>query len=153
MITIANLYYQYPGASKQVLQGVQLSIEQGSLFGLLGPNGAGKTTLIGLLTGILRHSQGSITIAGHPLPHGIKQVKQLIGYIPQDYAFYPNLTGYENLQFFAGVQGIAANRKKARIDYCLEFCQLQQVANQRASEYSGGLKRRLNIAIGLLTDP
>ena len=153
MIHIKGLSYQYPGAREETLQGIDLSIEKGALLGLIGPNGAGKTTLISILTGVLKHDKGTVTIAGHCLPKNLKQAKQLIGYIPQDYAFYPNLSAFENLQFFAGVQAIPSSKKTERIDFCLEFCQLKNVANQRASEFSGGLKRRLNIAIGLLTDP
>lgn len=153
MIQINNLHYQYNGATKKALTGIHLTIEKGTLLGLIGPNGSGKTTLISLLTGVLKPSEGTITIGGHPLPKKLKEVKQLIGYIPQDYAFYPNLTALENLQFFAGMQDIATNIRPQRIDYCLEFCQLTNVVNQRVSEFSGGLKRRLNIAIGLLTDP
>lgn len=153
MINIENLNFKYPGSKKDALQNIQLSIKKGSLLGLIGPNAAGKTTLISLLTGVLKYTQGTITIAGYDLAKESKQAKQLIGYIPQDYAFYPNLTALENLQFFAGVQNITSARKSERIAYCLEFCQLKNVATQRVSEFSGGLKRRLNIAIGLLNDP
>lgn len=153
MINIENLNFKYPGSVKNALYDIQLSIKKGALLGLIGPNAAGKTTLISLLTGVLKHTEGKITIAGYDLPKESKEVKQLIGYIPQDYAFYPNLTALENLQFFAGVQNLTSNKKLARIDYCLEFCQLKNVAKQRAAEFSGGLKRRLNIAIGLLIDP
>jgi len=153
MIEIENLSYQYPSSSKKALKNVQLSINKGDLLGLVGPNGAGKTTLISLLTGILQHKTGNITISGYSLPKSAQEIKQMIGYIPQEYAFYPNLTGYENLQFFAGVQGINPSKARPRIEYCLDFCQLKQVSQQRASKFSGGLKRRLNIAIGLLADP
>ena len=153
MIKIENLNYCYPGSKALVLDSIDLTIEPGSLFGLLGPNGAGKTTLISLLTGVLTPPSGAITIGGHCLPRALPAAKQLMGYVPQDYAFYPALTALENLQFFAGMQGVPKAIKNTRIDYCLDFCQLQGVAQQRASEFSGGLKRRLNIAIGLLTDP
>ena len=153
-IIIDNLSYHYPQFSSQnILKNIQLTIKKGSLFGLIGPNGAGKTTLISLLTGILEPVCGSIAVGGYSLPQATKQAKQLIGYIPQDYAFYPNLTAFENLQFFAGMQGLLSSYKQARIEYCIEFCQLQKVSQQKAAEFSGGLKRRLNIAIGLLADP
>lgn len=153
MINIKNLSYRYSGAASLALQAIDLTIEKASLFGLLGPNGAGKTTLISLLTGILRADSGHIVINGLELPESGKQARRLMGYVPQDYAFYPDLTALENLQFFAGVQGLKGTDVKKRIDYCLEFCQLQSVARQRAGTFSGGLKRRLNIAIGLLSDP
>jgi ABC-2 type transport system ATP-binding protein len=153
MITIENLCYQYPGSFNRVLEDIHLSIDKGALLGLIGPNGAGKTTLISLLNGILQHKHGEITIGGYRLPQAVKQVKNLIGYVPQDYAFYPNLTAFENLQFFAGIQGLIRSEKQTRIDHCIDFCQLQNVVSQKSVEFSGGLKRRLNIAIGLLTDP
>ncbi len=153
LIVIDNLSYHYPGSIQKVLQDIQLSINKGTVLGLIGPNGAGKTTLISLLTGILKQTDGTISIGGYSLPQFTKQAKQLTGYIPQDYAFYPNLTAVENLQFFAGVQGITSAKRQLRIEYCLEFCQLQKVSHQKVAEFSGGLKRRLNIAIGLLTDP
>ena len=153
MIRIDNLSFQYPSADTMALEDIVLHIEKGSLFGLLGPNGAGKTTLISLLVGILKGFKGHIQIGDCVLPVDLKKVKSLIGYVPQDYAFYDDLTALENLQFFAGVQGLTASSKQQRIDYCLDFCQLQSVVDRRASTFSGGLKRRLNIAIGLLNDP
>jgi ABC-2 type transport system ATP-binding protein len=153
MINIENLSYTYPGTKKLVLADIRLDIAKGSLFGLIGPNGAGKTTLISLLTGLLKLSQGKIVIDGLELPKSIKRVKQLVGYVPQDYAFYEELTALENLQFFAGVQGVKGVLQHNRIKFCLDFCQLQDVATQRVKTFSGGMKRRLNIAIGLLTDP
>lgn len=153
MIRIDNLSFQYPAADSKVLADIVLHIEKGSLFGLLGPNGAGKTTLISLMVGILKGFQGQIKVGDYVLPNDLKKAKRLMGYIPQDYAFYNDLTALENLQFFAGVQGLTASTKQQRIDYCLDFCQLQSVVNRRASTFSGGLKRRLNIAIGLLNDP
>jgi ABC-2 type transport system ATP-binding protein len=153
MIHIENLCYQYPAAGSMALQNISLHVAKGSLFGLLGPNGAGKTTLISLLTGILTPAPEQISIAGFELPAAISRVKPLMGYVPQDYAFYDDLSALENLQFFAGIQGIKGVKLAERVEYCLDFCQLQGVASQRAAAFSGGLKRRLNIAIGLLTDP
>jgi ABC-2 type transport system ATP-binding protein len=153
MIVINNLDFSYPGAESKALDGISLTIQQGSLFGLLGPNGAGKTTLISILTGLLPCNGQDVLINHQPLAGSRSSVKKLTGYVPQDYAFYPNLTAVENLQFFAGIQGITGAAGKQRIDYCIDFCQLQNVASQRASRLSGGLKRRLNIAIGLLAVP
>ena len=146
MIRVEGVSFRYPGAERDSLQGVSLTIPTGSLFGLIGPNGAGKTTLISLITGLLPLQTGSITLDGDG-NHG-----KSIGYIPQEYAFYPNLSARENLEFFAGVQGLKGAECQRRIRDCLAFCQLETVANQRAGRFSGGLKRRLNIAIGLLKD-
>ena len=155
MITLKNLSFQYSHTQVKVLDRINLTVNEGCLFGLLGPNGAGKTTLISILTGSLLHDikNGSISIAGNVLPNALNITKKLIGYIPQEYAFYPNLTALENLQFFAGVQNLKGINKTQRIQHCLSFCQLESVATKKATEFSGGLKRRLNIAIGLLMDP
>jgi ABC-2 type transport system ATP-binding protein len=153
MISINKLDFCYPGSDKLILRSIDLTIKKGSLFGLLGPNGAGKTTLISLLTGLYPVTKGSVVIDQQCLQSNQRQIKKKSGYVPQDYAFYPNLTAYENLDFFAGVQGLSGRKKQQRIEYCLEFCQLQGFASQAASTFSGGLKRRLNLSIGLLTDP
>lgn len=153
MIVIENLDYQYKSSSLYSLNGISLTIPKGSLFGLLGPNGAGKTTLISILVGLISVDSGLISIDGHDLKKDSKKIKNLQGYIPQDYAFYPNLTAEENLQFFAGIQQLSGEKKQQRIDYCLEFCQLEAFKKQKTSTFSGGLKRRLNLAIGLLNDP
>ena len=153
MISIRNLSFSYPGSEKVVLNSVDLTIQVGSLFGLLGPNGAGKTTLISLLTGIYRVKKDTITIDGLDLFSNLQQIKKISGYVPQEYAFYPNLTAQENLHFFAGVQGLSSQKSRRQIEFCLEFCQIQDFSSEKVSTFSGGLKRRLNIAIGLLTDP
>ncbi len=153
MITVSALNYRYRGSDKLVLDNINLEIEKQSVFGLLGPNGAGKTTLISVLTGLLSPQGGSVSVMGYQFPADSRRIKSLNGYVPQGYAFYPNLTAGENLQFFAGIQGLCGKKKQARIQYCLDFCQLNDVVKQPSSQFSGGLKRRLNLAIGLLTDP
>jgi ABC-2 type transport system ATP-binding protein len=153
MIVIEGLNYRYKNAQTNSLNSINLTIPKGALFGLLGPNGAGKTTLISILVGLISVDSGLISIDGHDLKKASKKIKNLQGYIPQDYAFYPNLTAEENLQFFAGIQKLSGDEKQQRIDYCLEFCQLETFKKQKTSTFSGGLKRRLNLAIGLLNDP
>lgn len=153
MISINKLSYCYPGSDRQVLNAIDLTIERGSLFGLLGPNGAGKTTLISLLSGLYKAPVDSVSIDGQCLSSNSKAIKKLSGYVPQDYAFYPSLTAEENLRFFSGIQGMSGAYRQQRIKYCLEFCQLEAFAQQKAATFSGGLKRRLNLAIGILTDP
>ncbi|VAW49485.1 hypothetical protein MNBD_GAMMA03-1907 [hydrothermal vent metagenome] len=153
MIVIKNLDYRYANAKTHSLNSISLTIPKGALFGLLGPNGAGKTTLISILVGLISVDSGFVSIDGHDLNKDPKKIKSLQGYIPQDYAFYPNLTAEENLQFFAGIQKISGEKKQQRIDYCLAFCQLEAFKKQKTASFSGGLKRRLNLAIGLLNDP
>lgn len=153
MINIRQLSFRYPSADSDTLKAINLDIAKGEIFGLLGPNGAGKTTLISLLGGLLENSGKCISIDGVNLAQAVQAKPSLLGYIPQEYAFYPNMSAHENLDFFAGVQGLSGQNKEDRIKFALDFCQLDSVAQQRAETFSGGLKRRLNIAIGLLSDP
>ncbi len=153
MITVSNISYRYRDSDTQVLNGISLEIKKQSIFGLLGPNGAGKTTLISLLTGLLSPQRGDISVLGRRFSTNAKWIKSQSAYVPQGYAFYPNLTAQENLAFFAGVQGLTKTAIHSRVQYCLDFCQLNDVRTQIAAQFSGGLKRRLNLAIGLLSDP
>lgn len=153
LVKVEGLAHGYPGSEQHALDDINLTIESGSCFGLLGPNGAGKTTLISLLTGLLSVQQGSIKIAGSAYPRDAVAIKQMSALVPQDYAFYPTLTGLENLEFFSGLYEIPVAQRAARQTYCVEVCGLENVLNQRAGGYSGGIKRRLNLALGLLRDP
>ena len=138
-------YRQQPA----LLTDVSLRLAEGDMLGLLGPNGAGKTTLVSLITGLLKPAQGSITLHGTPVRLGDRR----IALVPQEYAFYPRLSGRENLQYFAGVQGLTGKTAREAVDRVLAQCALESVQHQRAARYSGGLKRRLNFAIALLTRP
>jgi len=153
VIAIEGLTYQYASASEPALVAIDLNVGDGELFGLLGPNGAGKTTLMSLLTGLRKVQNGRITIGGMDLSHERGQVQKAIAWIPQEYAFYPSLTATENLNFFAGVQGIRGETVQQRINEATEITGLKHVLSKRAALFSGGLKRRLNIAIGLLNQP
>ena len=153
MLNIDAVHYRYRRSRQASLQNVSLQVRPGTCCGLLGPNGAGKTTLISLIAGLLPVQQGSIQFAGQPLDAARRAQPTAIALVPQDYAFYPMLTVRENLSFFAGVQGVAASERRQRMAQALAFCQLEQVADQLARELSGGLRRRLNLAIGLLGDP
>jgi ABC-2 type transport system ATP-binding protein len=120
---------------------------------LLGPNGAGKSTLQSILTGILPLQDGSVTIGGRSLAMQAREVKMRGALVPQEYAFYPRLSGRENLRFFGGAYGLAMAEIEERIPECIESCQLNDVIDRQAKHYSGGLKRRLNLAIGLIARP
>lgn len=146
MIHIERLSYRYPGSTQEAIRDLSLDIEAGSLFGLLGPNGSGKTTLISLLMGLLAPRSGRADIEGRRMPGRAALV-------PQDYAFYDRLSVLENLSFFAGVQGLATGRRAKRIVTVIETAGLQAYERTRAQRLSGGLKRRLNLAIGLLGEP
>lgn len=153
MIRLDNLRYRYRPEASPALDGVSIDIARGSIHGLLGPNGAGKTTLISLLVGLLTPWEGGIVIAGEPLDCWRAARPNAIALVPQDYAFYPMLTVAENLMFFAGVQGLPRQERQRQCDRALAFSRLETVANQRAGELSGGLRRRLNLAIGLTGEP
>lgn len=151
-LSIEALSFGYP-AGETVLRDISLQIPAGGIFGLLGPNGAGKTTLISILAGQLGGAMGRIAVRDEPLEHLRRRRPQCLGLVPQEYAFYPMLTAAENLRFFGGVQGLAGTRLRERIDAVTAFARIENVFERRAGQLSGGLKRRLNFAIGLLTDP
>lgn len=153
MISIEGLSYRYRNAPAAALESIDLQVPAASTFGLLGPNGAGKTTLLSLLTGLREPQQGSIRIAGLDLIRDAVQIKQMSALVPQDFAFYLPLTGRENLRFFASVYGVTGPQLARRMDHCIAVCRLEEVLDRRAEHYSGGLKRRLNLAIGLLNAP
>ncbi|MDR3213590.1 MAG: ABC transporter ATP-binding protein [Azoarcus sp.] len=153
MIRIDRLRYRYRAAQPLALDGVSLDIERGGIYGLLGPNGAGKTTLISLLAGLLAPQDGGITIDGEPLAVWRAVHPAAIALVPQDYAFYPMLTVAENLAFFAGVQGLPRRQRQENCAEAMAFACLEAVAGRRAGELSGGLRRRLNLAIGLTGAP
>ncbi len=136
-----------------VLEDVNLSISRGEIFGLLGPNGAGKSTFISILTTICRPTSGDILINSASVTRYPDKVRKIIGLVPQETALYPALTGMDNLSFWAGIYGLRGSLKKERIEEALSVVKLKDRAGDRVSEYSGGMKRRLNIAVALLHHP
>jgi len=131
---------------------VSLSIAPGEIFGLLGPNGAGKTTTVNMCVGLLRPDSGSIAIgdAGDPTN---KNVRRLVGVAPQSLAIYEEMSGRENVIFFGKMQGLRGAELKQRVDWALEFVGLADRQKDKAAEYSGGMKRRLNLAIAVVHKP
>lgn len=150
MIKIKNLNHYYPNAQTAALRDVNLHIPQGSAIGLLGPNGAGKTTLMSLLTGLQSVQQGEILFEGVPFEKLTKSQRHQISLVPQDFAFYPLLTVWENLNFFAALYDIADKNWLLEL---LEKTGLTAHKSKLAKHLSGGLKRRLNFAIGLINRP
>jgi ABC-2 type transport system ATP-binding protein len=132
---------------------VSFEIAAGETYGLLGPNGAGKTTTISMVTGVLEPDAGEVLVSGIPMSTHSITAKRDVGYVPQELALYPDLTGRENLRFFARLYGLGGTSAKARVDHVLEVVGLADRAGDLAREYSGGMKRRLNVAIGLLHEP
>ena len=153
MLAIRHLGYRYPHSPGVALNDVSLQAKRGGVLGLLGPNGAGKTTLISHLAGLLAVQKGEILIDGEPLSTVRARTPTRIAVAPQDYAFYPMLTVAENLACFAAAGRLTGAKRRQRIDACLAFAQLEHFAVTRAEKLSGGLKRRLNLAIALLPEP
>ena len=135
------------------VDGVSLTISAGETFGLLGPNGAGKTTAISMICGLLRPDEGSVTVAGEPITTTSTRGRAAIGLVPQDLAIYPDLTGEENLKFFGRLYGMTGAPLASRVGEVLELVGLAERKDDHSKEYSGGMKRRLNIGIGLLHKP
>lgn len=151
-IKITDLGFQYQKNSGVVFQDFNLEIARGERFGLLGPNGAGKTTLMNLMTGVLNASKGKIELLGQRI-NGSSDVKRIFGFVPQQYSFYQELSPIENLEFFGAWAGLSANEIKIRSKELLEVLGLSHVANKPVSKFSGGMKSRVNLAIGVIHKP
>ena len=133
--------------------GVSFRIAPGETYGLLGPNGAGKTTTISMIAGLITADEGTITVAGQAMTPRTTDVRRHLGLVPQELAIYPDLTARENLALFGRLQGMRGAELKSRVDEVLELIGLADRAKGRSKEFSGGMKRRLNIGIGLLHRP
>jgi ABC-2 type transport system ATP-binding protein len=138
---------------RTAVDGISFRIAPGETYGLLGPNGAGKTTTISMVCGLLRRDGGEVSVAGRPVDIGATDAKASIGYVPQDLAIYPDLTARENLRFFGRLQRLGGRELDRRVDEILALTDLADRAKDRVDSFSGGMKRRLNIGIGLLHRP
>ncbi|MDZ4178832.1 MAG: ABC transporter ATP-binding protein [Coriobacteriia bacterium] len=132
---------------------VEFSIAAGEIFGLLGPNGAGKTTTISMISGLLEPSSGDVIVAGDSVRTKPRAVKRSLGVVPQEIALYPTLTARENLQFWGRMYGMSGKALSSAVDEALELAGLADRAKERIEKYSGGMKRRINIAAGILHKP
>ncbi|WP_211093571.1 ABC transporter ATP-binding protein [Cohnella fermenti] len=137
--------------SRTILKDLSLTVERGELFGLLGPSGSGKTTLIKLITGLEAASAGEATLLGKRVPN--RQVLAKVGYMAQADALYNELTGTQNLEFFAALYGLSGARRQERIESVLALVDLTEHRSKPVSAYSGGMKRRLSLAVALLHEP
>ncbi len=154
IIQTRDLKKQYnPPDGPLAVRDVDLVIETGEVYSLLGPNGAGKTTTISMLSGLLQPSGGEAIIAGYNIATDPIKAKQVIGVIPQEIALYPRLTGRQNLRFFGQLYGLSGRALESAIDEVLEFIDLRDRADEKVEKYSGGMKRRVNIGVGLLHRP
>ena len=137
----------------EAVKGVSFSVLRGEIFSLLGPNGAGKTTTISMLSCLLEPTSGTAVIGGHSITNDNLRVRELIGIVPQEIALYDELTARQNLVFWGQMYNLSGKALKARIDEVLEQVNLTDRANDRVGTFSGGMKRRINIAAGLLHKP
>jgi ABC-2 type transport system ATP-binding protein len=151
ILEVKNLVKHY--GDFQAVKGVSFNIEEGEIFSLLGPNGAGKTTTISMLSTLYTPTSGDATISGHSVTREPMAVRQLIGVVPQDLALYEDLTARENLIFWGQMYDLSGKALTARVDEVLEQIGLTDKANNRVKTYSGGMKRRVNIGVGLLHKP
>ncbi|MGT2932527.1 ABC transporter ATP-binding protein [Streptococcus catagoni] len=150
-VQLTDVVKVYKGGKKAV-DNVSLTIGEGNIYGLLGPNGAGKSTLINLILGLIPLSSGEVTVLQES-QKSIRKVSSQIGYVPQDIAVYPDLTAYENVELFGSLYGLKGTRLKEQVLKSLEFVGLQAQAKRFPSQFSGGMKRRLNIACALVHSP
>lgn len=149
-ITVDNLRKNY--GSTEILQGVNLTIEEGEFFALMGPNGSGKTTLTSIIASTTLSTSGTVNIHGYNISDKPEKVKALIGYVPQENFSSPRLTGRENLLYFAQLAGLNRYMSKKWADELLEKMGLSKDANKKVSHYSGGMRKRLEVATALMPD-
>lgn len=152
-IQIDNITKRYKSAQEDSLRNVNLQINQSDVFGLLGPNGAGKTTLISILCGIILPSAGNVNyfIQGEPVSE--QERRSRVGFVPQEYAFYLELSARQNLEYFGAMYNLSKSELAPRIDELLEALGLSKSADKKVGTFSGGMKRRVNLAIGLIHKP
>ena len=146
-----NLVKEY--GDMTAVNDVNLAVQRGEILGLLGPNGAGKTTIISMITGLREPTSGHTTVDGLDLKADTNAVKAKLGLVPQELALYPTLSGRDNLEFFGSIYGLSGKTLHARVDAMLEMVGLTDRAGEAIDTYSGGMKRRINIAAGLLHQP
>ena len=153
-IDIENMGFQYPGNTEVSFTNLSLKVAKGSRFGLFGPNGAGKTTLISLMTGLLTANEGHIKLLGHEMGRqNVNSINKLFGFVPQDFSFYQEMSPVENLDFFGAWAGLDKKTIKHRTDELLNILGLESVRNKQVLKFSGGMKRRVNLAIGVIHNP
>ena len=149
MLEINNIYKEYD--NQVAVDGINLEVKKGEIFGILGPNGAGKSTLIGMICGLVKKTSGEIIYEEDSKK--IVKWKENIGIVPQDFALYWDLTARENIRFFCSLYGYKGSELNKRTDKILDFVGLSDVGNKLATNFSGGMKRRLNIACAIAHSP
>ncbi len=151
VLSVNDLVHRY--GDLQAVDGVSFHVAPGETYGLLGPNGAGKTTVISMIAGLIPAHGGTIEVLGSPMSVNAVETKRYVGLVPQELAIYPELSARENLMFFGRLQRLHGKQLTLRVGEVLELIGLLDRAKDPTKEYSGGMKRRLNIGIGLLHKP
>ncbi|MBO9368746.1 MAG: ATP-binding cassette domain-containing protein [Chloroflexi bacterium] len=151
IIEVSELVKKY--GDRLAVNGVSFQVQEGEIFGLLGPNGAGKTTTLSILSTLLQPDAGKVQINGYDLAQDAERIKPLIGLVPQELALYPTLSAWDNLAFFGRIYGLRGRRLREQIDFVLELVGLRDRAGDAVETFSGGMKRRLNLAAGLIHQP
>lgn len=152
-INIEHLYKTYRGSDRPAVDDLNLQVAEGEFFGLLGANGAGKTTTLSILCGLLSSTQGTVEVAGLDVRTQMKEIRPLIGVVPQEYALYPELTAAENLKVFGGLYDLEKTVLKQRVAELAAIMEVEDQMDQRVAHLSGGQKRRFNLMAGLLHQP
>lgn len=150
-LTMEHVTHRF--GKRTVLADVNLSLSRGEVFGLLGPNGAGKSTLLSLLATLIRPAEGDIRMEGVSILSRPKTIRSRMGYVPQEIALHAVLPARENLRFWAGIYGLSGTGRDAAVRRALEEVHLSERADERVDTWSGGMKRRLNIAAAIMHQP
>ena len=153
IIKIKSLVKLFNQAAHPSLDGIDLEIFEGEKFGFFGPNGAGKTTIISILCNIIHPSSGSVIYFLDDKELSVREILPYIGFVPQDFAFYPELTPVQNLRYFGSLYDVPKKELDGKIETLLSTLGLDHVRNKKISTFSGGMKRRINLAIGLINEP
>ena len=154
IIEVKDLSKQYnKKVEKFAIKNLNLTVQKGQLFGLIGPDGAGKTTTLRIISTVMEPTDGDVSIAGHDIRSNVEDARRLIGYMPQNFSLYPDLSVMENLNFFANINNVPKERKQERIQSMLKFTRLERFQNRRAGNLSGGMKKKLALACALIHDP
>lgn len=150
-IVVKNITKRFD--DKLVLDNISFEIKEGDIFGLIGPNGAGKSTLISIMTGLIKSNGGEITIGGYSIEKEHLKAKELIGLVPQELALMETLTAYDNLEYFGAFYGLGGKLLKERIEEALIVTGLNEKRKVKVKKFSGGMKRRLNLAVAIMHRP
>ena len=138
---------------KIVLDNISFTVEEGDIFGLIGPNGAGKSTLINIMTGLLDANGGTVVIGGFDIRKDNLKAKEFFGLVPQELALIESVSAYDNLEFFGSLYGLRGKLLKERVNYALDITGLSEKKKEKVKKFSGGMKRRLNLAAAIMHQP